>query len=252
MSEPETPRGTHPHIPSYDYSLFGEVEEVPLDMIRQIIGRRMTASWQTVPHVTHHEAVDVTELEKLRHQHNQTGSAKDQKLSALAFVIKACVLGLMAFPDVNSSLDVSGKTLHLKEYYNIGMAVDTNAGLIVPVLKGADRMDVSQIAAAAANLAEKARTGKLGFADAEGGTFTVTNLGKLGGTGFTPIINAPEVAILGISRMREAPVAYEGQTSLRLMLPLSLSYDHRVIDGAQAARFVGYIRDMLQAPEHFL
>lgn len=233
-------------VPSYDYSLFGKVEDVPLDSIRQIIGRRMTASWQNVPHVTHHEEVDITDLEKLRHQRNEAAGAAGQKLSSLAFIIKACVAGLKEFPDVNASLGVSGKTLHLKRYYNIGMAVDTPAGLIVPVLKGAGEMDVSEIAVKVAQLADKARTENLNFADAEGGTFTVTSLGKIGGTAFTPIINAPEVAILGVSRAREKPVAHEGKIALRLILPLSLSYDHRVIDGAMAAGFMGFIRDHLQ------
>jgi pyruvate dehydrogenase E2 component (dihydrolipoamide acetyltransferase) len=239
-------------VPSYDYSLFGAVKTVPLDRIRQIIGERMTASWQNVPHVTHHEEVDITALEILRHQRNDAAGAGDQKLSSLAFIIKACVAGLKAFPDVNSSLDVFGNTLHLKQYYNIGMAVDTPAGLIVPVLKGAGDMDVSEIAACVAQLADKARTGKLGFADTEGGTFTVTSLGKIGGTAFTPIINAPEVAILGVSRARKKPVEYQGEIALRLMLPLSLSYDHRVIDGAKAARFMGFMRDQLRAPEHMI
>lgn len=252
MGQPDKEPETRLSVPRYDYSLFGEVKEVPLDSIRQIIGRRMTASWQNVPHVTHHEEVDITDLEKLRHKRNETAGVVGQKLSSLAFVIKACVAGLKEFPDVNSSLDVSGKSLHLKQYYNIGMAVDTPAGLIVPVLKNTDNMGVSEIAAAAAQLADKARTGKLGFADAEGGTFTVTSLGKIGGTAFTPIINAPEVAILGISRAREKPVAHDGKIALRLMLPLSLSYDHRVIDGAKAARFIGFIRDQLQTPEQMI
>jgi pyruvate dehydrogenase E2 component (dihydrolipoamide acetyltransferase) len=238
--------------PAYDYALFGEVENRPLDTIRQIIGTRMTASWQTVPHVTHHDEVDITELERLRHQKNEATDADGQKLSTLSFVIKACVSGLKKFPDVNSSLDVSGKSLHLKHYYNIGMAVDTAAGLIVPVLKNVDQLSLTEIATAAEQLADRARNGKLGYADAEGGTFTVTSLGKLGGTGFTPIINAPEVAILGVSRAKQKPIAYDGAIVLRLMLPLSLSYDHRVIDGAKAARFMGFIREQLQSPEQLM
>lgn len=248
MGKSNTKPGKRQSVPTYDYTLFGEVKESPLDNIRQIIGRRMTASWQNVPHVTHHDEVDVTELEKRRHQHNEKAGEGEQKLSTLSFIIKACVSGLKEFPDVNSSLDDSGKSLHLKQYYNIGMAVDTSAGLIVPVLKGADKLNLGELAAGAAQLADKARTGKLGFADAEGGTFTVTSLGKIGGTAFTPIINAPEVAIMGISRMKQKPVAYDGQIALRLMLPLSFSYDHRVIDGAKAARFVGFVRDLLQDP----
>ncbi|MDF2141400.1 2-oxo acid dehydrogenase subunit E2 [Paenirhodobacter sp. CAU 1674] len=237
-----------PGVPSYDYSLFGPVEQQPLDAIRQIIGRRMTASWQNVPHVTHHEDVDITALDALRH-----GAASgDRPLSALAFIIKACIAGLKAFPDMNSSLSEDGKALHLKQYYNIGMAVDTPMGLIVPVLKGADQLDLPELSAATAALAEKARNGKLGYADTEGGTFTVTSLGKLGGTGFSPIINAPEVAIMGVSRARQKPVEHDGAIALRLILPLSLSYDHRVIDGAKAARFMATVRDLLQEPDTLL
>lgn len=252
MGNTKTKPGKRPSVANYDYSLFGEVDESPLDTIRQIIGRQMTASWQNVPHVTHHDDVDVTDLENLRHQHNETAGSDDQKLSSLSFIIKACILGLKEFPDMNASLDVSGKTLYLKRYFNIGMAVDTPMGLIVPVLKGADRMSVSEIAAEAAQLAGKARTGKLDFSDAEGGTFTVTSLGKIGGTAFTPIINAPEVAILGVSRAKQKPIAHDGAIALRLMLPLSLSYDHRVIDGAMAARFMGFVRDQLQNPKQML
>jgi pyruvate dehydrogenase E2 component (dihydrolipoamide acetyltransferase) len=248
MTKSTTKPGKRQSVPTYDYALFGEVEERPLDTIRQIIGRRMTASWQNVPHVTHHEEVDVTELEQLRHQHNESMRSGDQKLSSLSFIIQACVSGLIEFSDMNASLDTSGKTLHMKRYYNIGMAVDTPVGLIVPVLKGADKLGVAGIAKAGAELAEKARSGKLGFADAEGGTFTVTSLGKIGGTAFTPIINAPEVAIMGVSRAKQKPVEYNGKIALRLMLPLSLSYDHRVIDGAKAARVMGFVRDHLQNP----
>lgn len=242
--EPDKP-DMRQSVPDYDYSLFGEVSVVPVNAIRQIVGRRMTASWQNVPHVTHHEDVDITDLENLRHQI----SKGNRKLSLLAFIIKACVSALKAFPDVNSSLDISGEKLHLKRYYNIGLAVDTSMGLIVPVLGRADKMDVFAISKAAAQLAEKARTAKLDFADTEGATFTVTSLGKLGGTAFTPIINAPEVAILGVSRAQQKPVEHGGEIALRVMLPLSLSYDHRVIDGAKAARFVGFIRDQLHTPE---
>jgi len=252
MGKSNAKPGKRLSVPAYDYTLFGEVDECPLDNIRQIIGRRMTASWQTVPHVTHHDEVDITELENLRHRLNEAMGAGDQKLSPLSFIIKACISGLKEFPDVNASLDETGKILYLKRYYNIGMAVDTKDGLIVPVLKEADGLSVSGIAAAAAQLAEKARSGRLGFADAEGGTFTVTSLGKIGGTAFTPIINAPEVAILGVSRARKKPVeygGYGGEIALRLMLPLSLSYDHRVIDGAKAARFMGFVRDLLEHPE---
>ncbi|NOR32686.1 MAG: hypothetical protein GQ539_16485 [Sulfitobacter sp.] len=249
MPKSDTTKDRRLSVPSYDYSLFGDVDTQPLDNIRQIIGRRMAASWQNVPHVTHHEQVDITDLETLRHKMNDDSGESGQKLSTLSFIIRACLLGLKEYPDVNSSLGEDGKALYVKRYYNIGMAVDTPAGLIVPVLKGADKLDLTQTAAAVADLAGKARNGKLGFADAEGGTFTITSLGKIGGTGFTPIINAPEVAILGVSCARQKPVEFDGKIALRTMLPLSLSYDHRVIDGAKAARFVGYVRDALQSPK---
>jgi len=241
----------HVSVQTYDYALFGKVETVPLDKIRQIIGRRMTASWQNVPHVTHHDGVDISDLEALRHQHND--KAEDGAgLSTLSFIVKACLAGLKEYPDFNSSLDETGENLFIKQYFNIGIAVDTPGGLIVPVLKNADKMSLEEVASSAATLAEKARTGKLSFADAEGGTFTVTSLGKIGGTAFTPIINAPEVAILGASLARQKPVEFEGKIALRLILPLSLSYDHRVIDGAKAARFMGFVRDLLQRPKSLL
>jgi pyruvate dehydrogenase E2 component (dihydrolipoamide acetyltransferase) len=222
-----------------------------MSKIRQIIGRRMTANWQNVPHVTHHDDVDITELETLRHQHNDKATDGGH-LSALSFIVKACLAGLKEYPDFNSSLDESGEQLFIKDYFNIGIAVDTPVGLLVPVLKNADKLSLETLTASAISLAEKARTGKLSFADAEGGTFTVTSLGKIGGTAFTPIINAPEVAIMGVSRARQKPVDYEGQIALRQILPLSLSYDHRVIDGAMAARFMGFVRDQLQNPQGLL
>lgn len=235
-------------VETYDYTLFGEVEERPLDTIRQIIGRRMSASWQNVPHVTHHDEADITDLERWRHEQNAGVAGDGVRITPLAYIIKACLEGLKKFPDFNSSLDETGKKVLLKRYFNIGMAVDTPMGLIVPVLKGVDAMSIAQIAAGAADLSDRARNGKLGFADAEGATFTVTSLGKLGGTAFTPIINAPEVAIMGVSRAREKPVVRDGAVVVRTMLPLSLSYDHRVIDGAMAARFMGHVRDLLEHP----
>lgn len=168
-------------VETYDYTLFGEVEERPLDTIRQIIGRRMSASWQNVPHVTHHDEADITDLERWRHEQNAGVAGDGVRITPLAYIIKACLEGLKKFPDFNSSLDETGKKVLLKRYFNIGMAVDTPMGLIVPVLKGVDAMSIAQIAAGAADLSDRARNGKLGFADAEGATFTVTSLGKLGG-----------------------------------------------------------------------
>ncbi|WP_176219184.1 2-oxo acid dehydrogenase subunit E2 [Planktotalea arctica] len=251
MTSQQKHTSEHLSVQAYDYSLFGKVKTVPMDKIRQIIGRRMAASWQNVPHVTHHDEVDISDLETLRHQHNEKAKS-GSRLSTLSFIVKACLAGLKEHPDFNSSLDETGEKLFIKEYFNIGIAVDTLGGLLVPVLKNADKLSLEEIASSAGSLAEKARTGKLSFADAEGGTFTVTSLGKIGGTAFTPIINAPEVAIMGVSRARQKPIEFEGQIALRLMLPLSLSYDHRVIDGAMAARFMGVVRDRLFAPESLL
>lgn len=244
----QAPAASRLDVPTYDYSLFGHVKEQPLDSIRQIIGKRMAASWQNVPHVTHHDDIDVTELEANRHSYNAKLIEDSDKLSTLACIIKSCIAGLKEFPDFNSSLDPSGKKIILKGYYNIGIAVDSPVGLIVPVLKHADQLSLTEIVLASQKLAEQARTGTLGFSDVEGGSFTVTSLGKIGGTGFTPIINAPEVAIIGVSRMQLKPVEYQGKIALRKMLPLSLSYDHRVIDGAKAANFMAFIREQLQSP----
>lgn len=245
----DVPTSSRLNVPTYDYSLFGDIKEQPLDSTRQIIGKRMAASWQNVPHVTHHDDIDVTELEASRHRYNAKIIGDNSKISMLACLIKSCIAGLKQFPEFNASLDSSGKTIILKGYYNIGVAVDSPIGLIVPVVKRADQLNLTEIVLASQTLAEQARTGTLDFTDVEGGSFTVTSLGKLGGTGFTPIINAPEVAIMGVSKMQLKPVAYQGKIALRTMLPLSLSYDHRVIDGAKAARFMAFIRKQLESPQ---
>jgi pyruvate dehydrogenase E2 component (dihydrolipoamide acetyltransferase) len=244
----QSPNASHLDVPTYDYSLFGDIKEQPLDNTRQIIGKRLLASWQNIPHVTHHDDIDITDLEASRDSYNAKVSSDSGKLSTLACIIKSCIAGLKQFPDFNASLDPSSKTIILKEYYNIGIAVDSPVGLIVPVLKQADKLSLIEVVLASQKLAEQARAGTLGFADVEGGSFTVTSLGKMGGTGFTPIINAPEVAIMGVSKMQFKPVEYQGEIALRKMLPLSLSYDHRVIDGAKAAHFMAFIRERLQSP----
>jgi pyruvate dehydrogenase E2 component (dihydrolipoamide acetyltransferase) len=198
--------------------------------------------------VTQHEDADITALEAARVAMKGKAALAGVKLTPLAFVVKACVLALREFPRFNASLDASGENLVLKKYFHIGFAADTPNGLVVPVIRDADRSDVYDIARSLASLSEKARAGKLTAAEMQGGTFTISSLGGIGGTAFTPIINAPEVAILGVSRSSYQPVYENGSFVPRLMLPLSLSYDHRVIDGAAAARFVVHLGKLLADP----
>jgi len=230
--------GLPQRVPLEDFSTYGEVEEVALGRIKKISGPQLLRSWVTIPHVTQFDEADVTELEAFRGQLND--EAEDQiRYSALVFVIKAVVATLKAYPEVNSSLDPEKNNLVLKHFYHIGIAVDTPNGLVVPVIKDADKKGMKEIARDLKRLSEAAREGKLAIADMQGATFTISNLGGIGGTGFTPIINGPQVAILGLSRSYLKPVWNEEQQAFRprLTLPFSLSYDHRVIDGADAARF---------------
>jgi pyruvate dehydrogenase E2 component (dihydrolipoamide acetyltransferase) len=229
--------------PQVDFAKFGEIETKALSKIKKISGANLARNWAMIPHVTQHDEADVTELEALRVQLNKEHEKAGVKFTLLAFLIKASVAGLQKFPDFNASLD--GENLVYKKYYNIGFAADTPNGLVVPVVKGADRKGLVAIAKEMAELSAKAREGKLGPADMQGGCFSISSLGGIGGTGFTPIVNAPEVAILGVSRGAMKPV-WDGKTfAPRLMLPLSLSYDHRVIDGAAAARFTSYLAQIL-------
>jgi pyruvate dehydrogenase E2 component (dihydrolipoamide acetyltransferase) len=230
-----------PAWPKPDFARYGPIERVPLSRIRKFSGPNLHRNWVTIPHVTNNDEADVTELEAFRKKLNAENPSA--KVTMLAFAVKACVEALRAFPDVNSSLD--GDELVHKHYYNVGFAADTPQGLVVPVLRNADTKGVLEIAAESAALAAKARDGKLGMADMSGATFTISSLGGIGGTSFTPIVNAPEVAILGLSRAAMKPV-WDGSAFVpRLMLPLSLSYDHRVIDGALAARFNAFLVTML-------
>ena len=225
--------------PKVDFARFGEVETRPLSRIRKIAKANLARNWAMIPHVTQFDEADVTELEAFREQINQTNSKAGIKVTLLAFVLKALVAPLTEFPEFNSSLD--GDNLILKKYFNLGFAADTPNGLIVPVLRDVDKKRVLQIARETSELAALAREGKLKPTDIQGGCFTVSSLGGIGGTAFTPIINAPEVAILGVSKLVQKPV-YRGDGFVpRLMLPLSLSYDHRVIDGAAAARFITHL-----------
>ncbi len=230
-----------PAWPKPDFAQYGEIVRVPLSRIRKFSGPNLHRNWVMIPHVTNNDEADVTELEAFRKKLNAENATA--KVTLLAFVVKACVAALQAFPDVNSSLD--GDDLIHKRYYNIGFAADTPQGLVVPVLKNADRKGIFEIATESAALAKKARDGKLGMGDMSGATFTISSLGGIGGTSFTPIVNAPEVAILGLSRSATKPV-WDGSAFVpRLMLPLSLSYDHRVIDGALAARFNAHLVALL-------
>jgi pyruvate dehydrogenase E2 component (dihydrolipoamide acetyltransferase) len=234
-----------PKVPVVDFALFGDIEIKPLSRIQKISGARLQASWINLPHVTQHEDADITDLETARATMKGKAAEQGVRLTPLAFIVKACILALQEFPRFNSSLDAGGENLILKKYFNIGFAADTPNGLVVPVIPNADRLNVFEIARVLAEMSEKARAGKLKVAEMQGGTFTISSLGGIGGTAFTPIINAPEVAILGVSKSAQKPVYDQGAFLPRLMLPLSLSYDHRVIDGAAAARFVVFLAKVL-------
>ncbi len=238
-----------PKLPVVDHAAFGPVETRPLTRVQRISGPRLQASWINIPHVTQFDEADITELEALRNALKPQAAERGVKLTPLAFVVAACVRALQQFPGFNASLDESGQNLVFKKYFNLGFAADTPQGLLVPVIRDADRKDIYAIAADLAALSERARGGKLGGADMQGGCFTVSSLGGIGGTAFTPIINPPEVAILGVSRSVMRPVWRDGAFQPRLMLPLSLSYDHRVIDGAAGVRFTTWLADCLAKPD---
>ncbi|MFT4048192.1 MAG: dihydrolipoyllysine-residue acetyltransferase [Solimonas sp.] len=231
--------------PKVDFAKFGETEVQPLSRIKKISGANLARNWAMIPHVTQFDDADITDLEALRLQLNKENEKAGIKLTMLAFLIKASVSALKKFPEFNASLDASGENLTLKQYFHIGFAADTPSGLVVPVIRDADRKGVIEIAQETSELAKKARDGKLGPADMSGGCFSISSLGGIGGTAFTPIINAPEVAILGVSKSSIQPV-WDGKAfQPKLLLPLSLSYDHRVIDGALAARFTTYLSQVL-------
>jgi len=229
--------------PKVDFTKFGTVERKDLSRIKKLSGANLHRNWVMIPHVTNNDEADITELEAFRVSTNKENEKSGVKVTMLAFVIKAVVAALKKFPEFNTSLD--GDQLVYKQYYNIGFAADTPNGLVVPVLKDADKKGILQISAEMGELAKKARDGKLGSADMQGGCFSISSLGGIGGTHFTPIINAPEVAILGLSKSAMKPVWDGKQFVPRLTLPMSLSYDHRVIDGALAARFNAYLGQVL-------
>jgi pyruvate dehydrogenase E2 component (dihydrolipoamide acetyltransferase) len=240
-----SPASPLPKVGVVDFAQFGPIEIKPLSRIQRISGSRLQASWINVPHVTQHEDADITDLEAVRAALKSKASQEGVRLTPLAFVVRASLLALREFPRFNASLDAAGENLVFKKYFNIGFAADTPNGLVVPVIAGADLLSIYDIARALATMSEKARAGKLKNTDMQGGTFTISSLGGIGGTAFTPIINAPEVAILGVSKSNQKPVYLGGAFLPRLILPLSLSYDHRVIDGAEAARFVVFLAKML-------
>jgi len=229
--------------PSVDFTKFGAVEVKPMSRIKKISGANLARNWVMIPHVTQFDEADITALEAFRVQLNKENEKAGIKVTMLAFLIKASVAALKKFPDFNSSIE--GDNLVLKQYYNIGFAADTPNGLVVPVIKNADQKGVLQIAKEMGEMSAKARDGKLGPADMQGGCFSISSLGGIGGTAFTPIINAPEVAILGVSKSAMKPVWNGKDFVPALMVPLSMSYDHRVIDGAQAARFTAYLGGLL-------
>lgn len=229
--------------PKVDFAKFGEVESKPLSRIKKISGANLARNWAMIPHVTQNESADITEMEAFRKKLGDEN--KDLKITPLVFMIKACVAALRKFPSFNASLDASGENLILKKYFHIGIAVDTPDGLMVPVIRDCDQKGLVTLARELGEISARARDKKLGPTEMQGGCFSISSLGGIGGTGFTPIINAPEVAILGVSKSAMAPVWNGKEFQPRLMLPLSLSYDHRVVDGAEAARFAAYLAQML-------
>jgi pyruvate dehydrogenase E2 component (dihydrolipoamide acetyltransferase) len=237
--------GGLPKTPSIDFSKFGEIDIQPLTRIQTISGPRLRASWINLPHVTQHDLCDITELETKRQELKGPAKERGISLTLLAIVMKACVTALRKFPNMNSSLADDGESLILKKYCHLGFAADTPKGLMVPVIRDADKKDIYEIASELAELSGLAREGKLEAPQLQGASFTVSSLGGIGGTAFTPIVNAPEVGILGVARSSMQPVWNDSEFVPRLMLPLSLSYDHRVIDGAQGVRFTSFLGEVL-------
>ena len=233
-----------PQQPLPDFTKWGEIERKPMNNIRKKTAEHLSYAWQTIPHVTQFDKTDITELEKLRKRF----STADRKLTITPFILKVIASALKTFPQFNTSIDMARNEIIQKNYYHIGVAVDTERGLLVPVVRDIDKKSIFEIAQELNVIAEKSRAKKLTIDEMQGGCFTLTNLGGIGGTYFTPIVNTPEAAILGISRAQWEPVYIEGQFVPRLMLPLSLSYDHRLIDGADGARFIRWVADAIQQP----
>ncbi len=234
-----------PAMPSIDFSQFGQIEEQSLSKIKRLTGKNLNRIWLNLPMVTYHDEADITEMEAFRVALNAEKSKEDIKVTGLLFIIKALVAAMEQFPQFNASLSADGEKLILKKYVNIGIAVDTPNGLVVPVLRDVNRKGINELSVELAEKSNKARSGKLMPADMQGGCLTISSLGGIGGTAFTPIVNAPEVAILGVTRAKMQPVWNGKEFAPRLMLPLDLTYDHRVIDGAEGARFMAVIKQYL-------
>ncbi|CAG9931451.1 dihydrolipoyllysine-residue acetyltransferase [Candidatus Nitrotoga arctica] len=232
-------------MPVVDFSKFGAIETKPLSRIKKLSGANLHRNWVSIPHITQHDEADITEMEAFRKELGEEYTKQGIKITPLAFLLKAVVTAMQQYPDFNASLDASGENLVLKKYFHIGVAVDTSDGLMVPVLRDVDQKGIVQLAKELGEISTKAREKKLPATAMQGGCFTISSLGGIGGTAFTPIINAPEVAILGVSKASIKPVFKESEFVPRLMLPLSLSYDHRVIDGAQAVHFTSYLGKVL-------
>jgi pyruvate dehydrogenase E2 component (dihydrolipoamide acetyltransferase) len=234
-----------PRVPELDFSKFGEIDTQPLSRINKLSGAHLQACWLNVPHVTQFDEVDISELEAFRQSMKGEATQRELRLTPLVFVMKTVVCALQAFPRFNASLSADGQSLIMKKYFHIGIAVDTPNGLMVPVIRDVDQKGIWALSEELMSLGNKARAGKLSPNDLQGGCFSISSLGGIGGTAFTPIVNAPEVAILGVSRSAMKPVYENGEFVPRLMLPLSLSYDHRVIDGAEGARFITHLNRLL-------
>ncbi len=244
---PAAPAGAGiPEIPAQDFSKFGPIETRPLSRIKRLSGPHLHRAWLNVPHVTHNDEADVTETEAYRKELDGAAKGEGYRVTMLAFLLKASVSALRKFPEFNASLSPDKDALILKKFYHVGIAVDTPDGLVVPVIRDVDRKGITELSQEMGSISKKARDGKLSAADMSGGTFTISSLGGIGGTAFTPIVNAPEVAILGVVRSKMAPVWNGAEFKPRMMLPLCLSYDHRVIDGALAARFARHLCTVLE------
>jgi pyruvate dehydrogenase E2 component (dihydrolipoamide acetyltransferase) len=237
-----------PALPLPDFTKWGEVEREAMSNVRRTTARRLAQAWSTIPHVTNFDKADITQLEQLRKRYARKAEAAGGKLTVTAIILKVAASALKIFPKFNASLDIANQEIVYKKYYHIGVAVDTDRGLLVPVIRDVDRKNIIELSVELTQIAEKARNRKVTLEDLEGGTFTITNLGGIGGTNFAPIINPPDVAILGIARASKEPVFNDGGFEPRLMLPLSLSYDHRLIDGADAARFLRWVVEALEQP----
>ena len=258
LETPATPTQAHtgtgiPEMPEIDFAQFGEIEIQPLSRIKKLTATNLTRAWLHVPHVTQHDEADITELEEFRQDLKKEQEAKGgPRITMLSFLMKACVVALKQFPNFNASLEKGGENLILKKYFHLGIAVDTEDGLVVPVVRDVDLKSIRDLAGELSDISVRARNKKLSPKDLQGASFTISSLGGIGGTAFTPIVNAPEVAILGVSRSAMRPLYNNGEFVPRLLLPLSLSYDHRVIDGAQAARFTSFLAKVLADVRHLL